>query len=108
MAGRKPQNVEFFNKLRTLSGHFKISDFATACGRPDQQPNFSQYLSGKKVPQDKVLGECLRSLFGWQVTIHQEIQPFPKPLNKLSQEPGVYAFYDSNFHLIYVGQAANM
>lgn len=108
MAGRKHKNVEFFNMLKTLSGHPNIAKFSAACGRPDQQANFSQYLSGAKIPKDKVLGECLRSLFGWQVTAHQEIQRLPKPLSRLSNEPGVYALYDTNFHLIYVGQAERL
>jgi hypothetical protein len=108
VAGRKPQNVEFFNKLRSLSGHFKVSDCAAPCGRSEQKANFSQYLSGKKIPQENVLGEGLRSLFGWQVVIHQEIQLLPKPLSKLSKAPGVYALYDSTFHLVYIGEAANL
>jgi len=54
------------------------------------------------------LKDCLCSLFGWQVKVVTEIKPLPKPLNSITSDPGIYAFYDHNFELLYVGQAENL
>ena len=103
---RQPANVEFIQKLKALSGHRTNSSFAAACGK--QLSNINSYLTNATVPGEKVLKDCLESLFGWQVKVISEIKPLQKPHSKMTDEPGIYALYDHNFELLYIGQATNL
>ena len=100
---RQSLSVEFIQKLKALSGHKTNTSFANACGK--QLPNINNYLTGTTEPGSKVLKDCLESLFGWQVKVVAEVKPLPKPITSMTDEPGIYALYDHNFELLYVGQA---
>ena len=103
---RPPLEVEFITHVKAISGHKTNAAFASACGKNPQ--NVNNYLNGNTVPGRKVLKDCLESLFGWQVKVEAEVKPLPKPLSKITTAPGIYALYDHNFELLYVGQAKNL
>lgn len=105
---RSVANVEFIKKLKSLSGHGENAAFARAAGKGDQLANVNNYLNGVTTPGDRVLKDCLRNLFGWQVKPAAEIEAIPKPLSGITSSPGIFVLYDHNFHILYIGQAGNL
>jgi hypothetical protein len=103
--GRSLKKVEFYRKLHELSGFETKNEFARASGRKLQ--DVSSYLSGFKVPGDKVLRSSLRHLHEWAILPLSEINPIPEKLNDLPTDPGVYVIYDSGGNVLYLGQATS-
>ena len=101
MAQDVPSNVQFMKTLRDISGIDTDAAFARACGK--SYANMSGYLSGRIVPGRKVVRDCARDLFSWDVESLEEIAPLKEVL--LPEDPGVYVLYDSAPHVLYVGQA---
>ncbi len=103
--GRRATAVEFFNKLYDISGCRTQNEFARACGK--KQANVASYLSGAKVPGDKVLASAARHLFEWDIQGDLEVEPVPKNLNGLPDDPGIYVLYDSGGNVLYLGKATS-
>jgi hypothetical protein len=103
--GRLPTSVEFFRKLYVLSGFKTQAEFAHACGRAQQ--DVASYLSGFKVPGEKVLRSTIRHLYEWDVQPLLEVVPVPKKPKEIPMSPGVYVIFDSAARVLYVGKATS-
>lgn len=101
--GRFAANVDFFRALYRLSGYRNKVELARACGRTVQ--DVVAYLSGYKVPGDKVLAASLRHLHEWSVIAVWEMEPVPASLGDLPNDSGVYVIFDSIGRVIYLGKA---
>ncbi|MBE3087968.1 MAG: hypothetical protein IMZ71_02470 [Chloroflexi bacterium] len=106
MAGRKPKYQEFLQTLSDVTG-LTGAAFAKACGK--QATNMSSYLRGaKRVSQSTARSAIANLRDSWPVEKVLEVEPIPKPLTKLTTQPGVYALYGSAGDVLYVGQATNL
>ena len=103
--GKKRLNVDFLKKLQELSGITRNRDFAKECGK--NPANITNYLNGNTFPVDRVLKDCVRNIFGWEIEIICEIEKIPEKLGKLPITGGVYVLYDSAANVIYIGKAKN-
>jgi len=104
-SGRKQQNVEFLNLLRSLTNHKTDAEFARACGQT--QGNISNYLRGRLVPKKRVLSSCLHNLMASQVYPICEICKIPPSQSEISTSSGIYIIFDSAGNAIYIGKAKN-
>ena len=104
---RENQNVEFLKLLRDLTDYKTNTKFAEACGK--QQSNMHNYLSGKTIPQKKVLLSCLQKLMAPRFipTPVYEICKIPEKRAEIPELPGVYIICDSGGNALYVGKAKN-
>ena len=109
MSGRKQANVEFIIKLRDLLEITTMREFVRRCGK--NESNISDYLNGKKVPGNGVLGNCLdniaQSELGWPIEAEREIQQLAGG-PAIPTSGGVYILYDSGGNVLYIGKATNL
>ncbi len=103
--GRNAKYVEFLNNLQEIMGVDK-SDFARALDK--QHTNVMQYLNGQKEPGRRVVQTAIRQLSEWHVEPVFEVEAKPEPLSSITQQPGIYALYDSAGNTLYAGQATNL
>jgi hypothetical protein len=103
--GRRPQGVEFFQKLsKILDLQGKM--LARRLGK--KLPNVSDYMTAKKVPGNHVLLSATRHAFEWDVSPVAEVRPVEEHATSLPKSAGIYCLYDSSGSVIYVGQATNL
>ncbi|MCB0781692.1 MAG: hypothetical protein KDC03_19580 [Flavobacteriales bacterium] len=98
------KNRELLRTFKELTG---LSLSALAKGMGKRVQNMSQYLNGGLNPGNTMLLSGLRHFYEWDVEEDQVMLPVAE-ITKLSREPGIYFFYDSAGHCIYIGKAANL
>ena len=68
---RMPINAEFLAKLKVILGVEQFGQFAKRCGK--QPTNMTGYLAGNRIPGDRVLRDCVRHAFEWEVNPLMEV-----------------------------------